>query len=602
MILTLIGLSALSFALYATTITTPLALELIVDQKGGGTFLSIQEANDSGRVNPGDILKVWWGPDYDPYTENVNATIPNLTIKSDVIHNSAVKPVIDGGDKGAVFNVFVNNVAIFNFTIQNGQYGINLSSVAVNATLIDNLVTNNSQYGIHTLSENNTIKGNILTTNNFGMDICSSGSFLRNNNMTNNTYNFGISNFINNDIDTTNTVNGKPIYIWIDKHHETVPDNAGYIAVVNSTEIVVAGDLKLSSNDYGVQFINTSNSTIEDVKVSSNFKDDVLLCSVTNCKVENIDASFNEEAGIYLSYSKNNVITANKVSNNSYIGIALIYSDNNSIIGNIIPYNQGWAGITLSSSERNFVIENKISNNLQYNITSEYRLHNQFYHNNIVGETPYQIWYSELYDTQDNGTEGNYWSNYKDRYPGVEDKEGDGIRDHYYEVDSNNFDRYPLVNQWKPVRLFNVAKIGIFSGYKITIESNHVIASLNFTRIGAGIYPRQLSFNVTAGSSGFCVIIIPRAWLDGPFTLLINNISKPFNVKMQNATHSTLLFTYDAGKYQVKIEGIESGTVLGDINRDGEINMRDVGWVARLFGKELPDNLTPEDITTYNDP
>jgi len=596
-ILTLVVAGALNFALYATILTTPLAFEFVVDQKGGGTFLSIQEGIDSGIVKPGDTLRVWWGSHYVPYAENVNVTIPDLTIKSDVMHNGALKPVIDGRGKGAVFNVTVKGVQIFNFTVQNGKYGISLSSTAVNATLINNLVTNNSQYGIHILSEDNTIKGNILTANNFGISVCSSGNFLRNNNMTDNTYNFGISYFTNNGIDPSNTVNGKPIYIWIDEHYRQVPQDAGYIAVVNSTNIIVNGS-NLSNNDYGVRFINVSHSTISNVESYHNFNDGVYLLNAKNIRIEKVNASNNEGDGISMEASNSSQIIGNMVSNNFFYGIYLRNSRDGIIVQNMIQNNYG--GLSLWDSTNNTVVENLIQNSGLRGIECVRSSEDKFYHNNIKNNHNQVVLY-DSFESWNNPAEGNYWSDYS----GV-DSNHDGIWDDPYKIDDNNADWHPLVNPWKKIRIFNVAKLGPagwFGGYNITVQSDHVIASLNFTRIGGEAYPRLLSFNLTAGSSGFCNITIPRAWIDGPFTLSINNDPKNFDQVIQNASHSYLYFTYTAGKFQVRITGTESGSIFGDVTGptpgvpDGKVDMRDVRAVAKGFGVVLPPNLTPEPVT-----
>jgi hypothetical protein len=58
---------------------------------------------------------------------------------------------------------------------------------------------------------------------------------LRNNQMTGNLSSFGIygvspSHYVN-DVDTSNTVNGKPVYNWINQYGKQVPRNAGHVVV-----------------------------------------------------------------------------------------------------------------------------------------------------------------------------------------------------------------------------------------------------------------------------------------------------------------------------------------------------------------------------------
>ncbi len=592
-----IVLSMLSCVMYGMNEMEQLGLEFIVDQKGGGTFLSIQEAMESGRLAPGDVLKVWWGPDYDPYVENVNVNISDLTIKSDLVHNGGVRPIIDGGIGGPVFNVTARNVAIFNFTIQNSASdGIHLSPTAINTTLIDNILSNNTQCAILVLSGNNTIKRNTLEANSFGIEVDSSGNYLRNNSMINNICNFAISNFTNNDIDPTNKVNGKPICFLVNQHNKQVPTDAGYITIVNSTEITVDSISSiLSNNDYGVRLVHSCNVTITNLETSNNLWSGIFLSNITGCRIENVTSSYDNNCGFQLLHSETNQIVRNTISGNGWgDGVQLIESDNNTLTCNLICNN--YLGIFMDTSSNNNITKNELSDNQWFNIVSQESSHNIFYHNNIMGLQ--QTYYSDSFDSWDNDEEGNYWSDYEIRYPDAEDSNGDGIWDHYYKIDDNNYDEKPLVKPWRPVRIFNIAKSypqGLFKGYNMTIECEHVIASLSFKILGNETYPRRLDFNLTAGSSGFCSVKIPRAWLDGPFNLTINKVQEQIDAETQTATHTLLLFTYTGGKYQVAIKGTRSGSIPGDINRDGKVDMKDIGWTARLFGEELPSNLTPEE-------
>jgi len=120
----------------------------------------------------------------------------------------------------------------------------------------DNRIADNSisgcDYGVRVeVSTGNHISGNSLTGNWGGVWLLSSTkNKLATNTLTNNVRNFGvsgseISSYIN-DVDTTNTVNGKPIYYWIGKTDQTVPLNAGCVILANCKNIIVH-DLSLSN-------------------------------------------------------------------------------------------------------------------------------------------------------------------------------------------------------------------------------------------------------------------------------------------------------------------------------------------------------------------
>jgi len=576
-VLTMVFASAMSVTLYATQTLLLSTHYWYVDWRypGSGTHQWIQDAINDPLVADGDVIRVVWGSGATPYTERVNVT-KSVTIEG---YNSI--PIVDGGGKGSVFNVTAGNVTLSNLIIQNGSYGINLFSSATNSNITSNSITKNIQYGIYVASQNNTIKENNFTDNGFGMSIHSSGNFLRNNNMTVNTYNFrvvgsSLSSFIQ-DIDPSNTVDGKPIYYWINQQSLQIPFDAGHVTLVNCTNITVE-NVTLSNNYYGAQLVYTSYSTIENVEVSGNF-DGINLLNTTDSSIENVNASYNDASGIGLENSEGNLITNNIMLNNTAVGVSLKDTINNFFIGNTIQ--NSYAGIQTFDSQ-----------------------YNEFYHNNIKNShLKPQVVGASFFEYWDNGAEGNYWSDYKQQNPEAQDADGDGIWDKSYKINEWNYDEFPLVKPWMSVRIFNVARTvmhGTFKGYNLTVHSNHVIASLNFTRFPDEDYPRQLSLNITAGSSGFINITIPRAWLDGPFMLWINNIQTPINSLKQNATHSSLYFTYTSGKHQVKIVGIEFGAVEGDLNGDGKVDIKDIALVAIKFGEGLPPNLTPTDITEYD--
>ena len=82
----------------------------------------------------------------------------------------------------------------------------------------------------------NTLKGNVIANNSL--------------------LNFGILNYgwagntaaeLYNDVDVSNTVNGKPIYYWINRENDTVPSDAGFVAIINCKNITVE-NLNLERN------------------------------------------------------------------------------------------------------------------------------------------------------------------------------------------------------------------------------------------------------------------------------------------------------------------------------------------------------------------
>ena len=148
---------------------------------------------------------------------------------------------------------------------------------------------------------------------------------------------------------------------------------------------------------------------------------------------------------------KYNNITENKIYLNENDGIYNNFSHNTTITRNIISNNKN--GINFLRSCGNKIINNNISSNNLTGIYIENNCYeNTIYHNNLVNNT------LNAYDdgqrsNWDDGTYGNYWDDYKERYPKAHKKPLKGIWDTPYEIppegsDMHFTDDFPLINQW----------------------------------------------------------------------------------------------------------------------------------------------------------
>jgi parallel beta-helix repeat protein len=172
----------------------------------------------------------------------------------------------------------INNTIIGNTVSNNGGYGIDLYSWnGGNNKVQGNTIQNNSLCGLLIeFSDNNYIQGNYIKDNpQEGMTLLySSHNILRENYMEGNGYNFGViaynslKHFIH-DIDTTNFVDEKPIYYWINKTGGKIPEDAGYVGIINSANVEVRG-LKLAKNLQGVLLAFSSSITIKDTSTVYN--------------------------------------------------------------------------------------------------------------------------------------------------------------------------------------------------------------------------------------------------------------------------------------------------------------------------------------------
>ena len=143
----------------------------------------------------------------------------------------------------------------------------------------------------------------------------------------------------------------------------------------------------------------------------------------------------------------NNIISGNNISNSGNDGIILWYSLNNIISGNIIT-GSSTRGILLDWSSNNTISRNIISGNGE-GIHPFMSSNNSIFHNDFVGNLQHVYSY-ESNNTWDDGypSGGNYWSDYKERYPDAEELNDSGIWDTPYVINENNTDRYPLVTPW----------------------------------------------------------------------------------------------------------------------------------------------------------
>jgi parallel beta-helix repeat protein len=168
-----------------------------------------------------------------------------------------------------------------------------------------NRITNNylyrNNYGIRVDSSNfNTFQNNSAVGNWAGFSLFSSvKNLLYANSMSNNSENMAVTgdnpSFINY-VDSSNTVDSKPVYYWIGKSHETVPSDGGYVVLLDCTDITVDG-LNLSKNHDGIVIVNCLN-----INVSNN------IISGTN-------------GGIITTNSEGGYITGNNVNSSTAIDL-----------------------------------------------------------------------------------------------------------------------------------------------------------------------------------------------------------------------------------------------------------------------------------------
>ena len=317
-----------------------------------------------------------------------------------------------------------------------------------NVTLLANNITASERYGIWLEdSDNNVLLANNLTANYQGIRISySENNTLKNNIIYGNICNFevigsSLSDFIN-DIEASNTINGKPIQYIINKKSFVVPSNAGYVALVNCTDVIVTGaNLTDVCNAEGILLAFTQDSIITANKIANN-KRGIWIFHSSNNTISNNDVTANI-IGIENSESVCNSFIANNISENSHGIILGGYS--NIVQRNNITCNYNY-GIVLGGTD-NMICSNDIIRNNR-GISIERSFNNIIFLNNFI-ENSVQVYvpYGGYFNSWDNGYPcgGNYWSDFREKYPYAKELNGSGLWDTPYVIDENNQDRYPLM-------------------------------------------------------------------------------------------------------------------------------------------------------------
>lgn len=314
---------------------------------------------------------------------------------------------VTGSNTGT--GVFVSgktNVHIKNLTVRQFFQGVNLFSSS-NSELIGNTFTGN-QYGaishlsnsttfINNFSNSNgsgifvnfggshTLTGNTANSNTLGIYLFGvANSTLTGNTMSGNTFNFSIEGGFDNTIDTSNTLDGRPL-VYVKNASNQVFDastNAGAFYCINCTAVTVTGLTPTKTRD-GVFLWNAQGSRVENVTVSDSQFGIRLIESDGNIITGN--TANNITIGVILS----NDSSGNNISGNTIVGygggsgIELDLSSNsNTITGNNISNSD--RGINLPRSSNNIVSDNTVSNSWSVGIQLEGGASgNQIFHNNI---------------------------------------------------------------------------------------------------------------------------------------------------------------------------------------------------------------------------
>jgi parallel beta-helix repeat protein len=211
------------------------------------------------------------------------------------------------------------------------------------------------------------------------------------------------------------------------------------------TDHLIQGNIIANNTGLGIHTIKGPQRSDKVRIIENNITNNgrgINICGYWNIVYKNIIAN-NTGAGISLAgFTLKNMIMNNTIASNKYgIVTSGTHDDFHFIYGNVLSNNQ--YGIYLQYfCENNTIYGNTIEEN-EFGINLKYSDYNIVHHNNFIRNKEQLYIYQSSRNAWNNGTEGNYWSDYKGK-----DNDGDGIGD--TDIPHLGVDSYPLMNPFEP--------------------------------------------------------------------------------------------------------------------------------------------------------
>lgn len=383
--------------------------------------------------------------------------------------------VIDFGKDDTISQNLAGSIAVSwstNITITNNTFA--------SAQRTDtHLNLGNYTEGIYVDNSNNSfIAENVVERKNVGIDIWESvnlnvtGNSLRDNQVGFKLWASDLNRYYRLNIDSTNTVNGRPVYYIVNRTDYEVPTDAGWLAAINSKNIRVQ-NWNPPSNWDCLLFVNVQNARISN---------------------SNLKGGFN---GIRFDNVSDSVITQNTLADNGFAGF----------------YFEGAVNCTLTE---NSVIRNFWFFDIWHGSKSNTLVRNDFIGNQTgaVEQGSENAW--------DNGVEGNFWSTFT-----PVDVNGDGISDSpcLITAESGQIDTHPRLSPFKAANVEVWEQQQAMNGPVIAMPREYLNYTLTY-REGKpwvaidGVYPMHLSDEMVGAPLPMVYPTPPdtvnmHVWLDG---------------------------------------------------------------------------------------
>jgi parallel beta-helix repeat protein len=381
---------------------------------------------------------------YNNISNSTGHGIDAYMINSCIIHNNTINgnnmdELRDGAIRlyGSWKNEFNDNEIL-----NNTGYGIHFSNTD-NCTLARNTVSGHKWDGmfLELDSATNILVDNTVTWNNLNEDSYRAGIRLDDSGwgtITGNTISNNKIYGVSLDFCTYVTIEWNDIVwncggqagLFFDDVHRT---QVYWNNISNSTGTAI--DIFYST--YNTFHNNTLNGN--DMGMSGNSGGLYLSDSDWNTFVDNIILD-NRIRGVMVQNSENNTFIRNDIGRNGGIGLQGSYAYNITLTNNSVFKNNGF-GIYLFVTRTGSITHNELWNNSDYGVCINNCFDTEVYLNNFIGNLGSPQGYDNQNNTWDNGTHGNYWSDYNGA-----DSGDDGIGDTPYALDGGAEDSLPIMN------------------------------------------------------------------------------------------------------------------------------------------------------------
>jgi parallel beta-helix repeat protein len=379
-------------------------------------------------------------------------------------HNRTVS-----SNAGYVALVNCSGVIAENLNLANNGEGVLLISTMNSQILNNSIMGNNKGLVIHKSEDNSFISNSILNCT-YGILSHSTRNSFKNNSLENCTYDVNFEDRFIGEFNSSNIVDGAPVCYWSWKSDRVVPTNVGYVVLIGCSNITIQ-NLNITRRRQGMLLLELTDSVISKNVLVNNGEGIILKGSSNNQIAGNLME--NNSKAVYFEASHSNNVSGNRVVFSSDVALHFEDSNGNTVSGNYIAHSgQGFilnrgsdslvAGnsimysnekaVHLGESTDNTLTGNNIAWSKGWAITVSGSVgNNQIHHNDFVnnlGGTFQAYPGSKTHNLWDDGSEGNFWSDYWRLYPTAQEMEGTNMMDTALELNEVNVDRYPLT---KPV-------------------------------------------------------------------------------------------------------------------------------------------------------